>query len=301
MGDTINTRDSISFDKMMEICDDFIKMGVKAVTFSGGGEPLIYKNIDIFFDKLLNAGIKIAVITNGSNLKGKIANSLANKASWVRISMDGWDNESYIKYRKTTDGEFDRIISNIKEFAKIKGSTKLSIAYNVDKDNYSRIYDYTKLIKEIGADTVKFTGCIVYDDMSKNIDYHSQFFDLTTSIIERAKTDFETNGFEIQNVYSVQQDRYEKTYERCPFAEYLTIIGADLNVYACHDKAYTESGELGSIKNQTFYDFWMNGEAKKAITNINPCVDCNHHCAADAKNKLLLEYMSIDSEHMDFI
>jgi len=301
MGDIIDTRDSIPFEKMMELCDDFISMGVRAVTFSGGGEPLIYRNIEKVFDKLLEAGIKIAVITNGSNLRGKIAQSLANRATWVRVSMDGWNNESYMKYRKTKDGEFDRIISNLEDFSKIKGKTKLSIAYNVDKDNHSEIYDYTKLIHSIGADNVKFTGCIVYDDVLKNQEYHSAFFDDTVAMIEKAKLDFENDYFTVQNVYSIQQTRYEKSYTSCPFSEYLTIIGADLNVYACHDKAYTDSGLMGSLANQSFKKFWMDGEAQRALRNINPSLDCKHHCAADAKNKLLLEYMSIDPEHMDFI
>ena len=301
MGDTVNKQDSIPFEKMEEICDDFINMKVKAVTFSGGGEPLAYKKIEVFFDKLVDAGVKIAVITNGSNLKGKIAKSLANKASWVRVSMDGWDNDSYTKYRKTKGKEFDKIISNMEEFSKIKGTTKLSVAYNVDRDNYTKIYDYTKLIKEIGADTIKFTGCVVSDNTMENIEYHSSIFEKTTSIIKKVKSDFETKDFEIENVYSVQNTRYDKTYNRCPFSEYLTIIGADLKVYVCHDKAYTESGEIGSIREQSFYNFWMNGEARNSVRGINPSISCNHHCTADAKNKLLLEYLSIDSEHMDFI
>ena len=43
--DSVNRQDQISWDKMQEIISDIRDMGVKAVTFSGGGEPLLYPYI----------------------------------------------------------------------------------------------------------------------------------------------------------------------------------------------------------------------------------------------------------------
>ena len=42
LGKDMNVRDYIPRDKMIEIIDDIIEMGVNAVTFSGGGEPFCY-------------------------------------------------------------------------------------------------------------------------------------------------------------------------------------------------------------------------------------------------------------------
>ena len=47
--------------------------GVKAVTFSGGGEPLVYPYITETMEKVLDAGIDLSIITNGSMLKGRNA------------------------------------------------------------------------------------------------------------------------------------------------------------------------------------------------------------------------------------
>ena len=41
-----NPGDEIERGKMLEIIQDFKEMGVKAVTFSGGGEPLLYPYIE---------------------------------------------------------------------------------------------------------------------------------------------------------------------------------------------------------------------------------------------------------------
>ena len=73
-------------EKAMEILDDFKEMGVKAVTYSGGGEPLVYPHIIEMMKKTLDYGIDLSMITNGQNLNGEKAELLA-KAKWIRISF----------------------------------------------------------------------------------------------------------------------------------------------------------------------------------------------------------------------
>ena len=74
----------------MEIIDDLVEMDVKAVTFSGGGEPLIYPHIAEALNKLGESGIKLATLTNGSHLHEDIAVAFARYGTWIRVSIDGW-------------------------------------------------------------------------------------------------------------------------------------------------------------------------------------------------------------------
>ena len=78
----------------------------------------------------------------------------------------------------------------------------------------------------------------------------------------------------------------------------LPVIGADLNIYPCQDKAYNlENGLLGSIKDISFKEFWFNDKNK--FFKINPSCHCNNHCVADSKNKIILDYL--DVEHLGFV
>ena len=77
-------------EKLMEILSDFRDMGVKAVTYSGGGEPLLHPNITEAMEKTLKYGVDLSIITNGQRLNGDRAKVLAN-AHWVRISSDASD------------------------------------------------------------------------------------------------------------------------------------------------------------------------------------------------------------------
>ena len=116
----MNENDEIPLEKMKEIVKDLGQMGVKAVTFSGAGEPLCYPYITEAIEGLLGVGIKVAILTNGSLLNGKVAEILSRGATWVRISMDAADAQTYAKIRGVSFREFDKVCDNIYNFAKIK-------------------------------------------------------------------------------------------------------------------------------------------------------------------------------------
>jgi radical SAM protein with 4Fe4S-binding SPASM domain len=107
--------------------------------------------------------------------------------------------------------------------------------------------------------------------------------------------------FSIINHYHDLEDRFEKNYHTCPFIQFNPVIGADQNVYTCHDKAYTQSGRMGSIANRTFKDFWFSEENQKFMKIFDPSSQCQHHCIAHSKNLVIHEYLALDKEHGYFV
>ena len=300
LGKDMNLREYIPKEKMLELINDLDELEVKAVTFSGGGDPLYYKYIIETLEQLSKTNIKVALLTNGSPLKGRVAKLLAEYASWIRISIDGWDDESYAEYRGIKIGEHSKVITNLKNFVRLNGNCFVGISLIVDKKNASHIYEMIKLYKEIGVSSVKVSPCIVSDVGVENNLYHKEIYSTVKSLIQKSKNDFEELDFEIFDAYHELDEKFKKDYSWCPYLQILPIIGADLNVYACHDKAYNlGNGVLGSIKDKSFKEFWMNDKDK--FFNINPSVDCVHHCCANNNNKLLIDYLELDQEHLEFV
>lgn len=242
LGEGLQHKDEIPYDKMVEICDDLIDMQVKAVTFTGGGEPLCYRHIAETASRLVDGGLEIALLTNGALLAQERAAAFANRASWVRVSMDGWDDESYRSYRGVKNQEYTKISKNLEDFACKKGQTTLGVALNVDKENYSHIYDFIARMRELGVDHVKVSGCIVSNEGSENNSYHEPFFEQAVEQIQKATEDFSSDSFSVINLYHSMPGLFEKTYSRCLFCQFLVVIAADQMVYSCQDKAYTEGG-----------------------------------------------------------
>lgn len=300
LGKDMVVRDYIPKQKMLEIIEDLQQMGVKAVTFSGGGEPFCYPYFLDAIKGLIKTNIKFASLTNGSLLRGELAEIVAHKAAWVRISIDGWDDESYSAYRRVPKEEFAKVINNIEQFKRLKGRCYLGISIIVDKRNDSHIYNLIKRLKDIGVNSVKICPCIVSNNSLENNEYHKSIFQIVKEQITRALKELAEEDFEIYDSYHAQLETFKKEYSWCPYLQILPVIGADLNIYPCQDKAYNlEEGLIGSIRNMRFKDFWFSDKSK--FFKINPSLHCNHHCVANAKNRLILDYLDADKEHLEFV
>ena len=300
LGKNMVVKDSIPREKMLEIIDDIVEMGVRAVTFSGGGEPFCYPYLLDAVKKLSAGPVKFAALTNGALLQGQVAEVFAHYAMWLRISIDGWDGPSYAEYRQVRESEFAKVLGNIRNFKKLGGKCHTGASIIVDRKNAEHVYDLVETLRETGINSVKVSPCIVSNSGKENNEYHEPIFDIVKAQIAKAKANFDAEDFEIFDSFHTQLETFEKDYTWCPYLQILPVIAADLNVYACHDKAYNlEEGLLGSISQVRFRDFWFTDKQK--FFRINPSIHCRHHCVVELKNKLISDYFTVDKTHLCFV
>jgi MoaA/NifB/PqqE/SkfB family radical SAM enzyme len=300
LGDQMKLRDRIPDEKMDEIVDDAIAMGVKAVTFSGGGEPLLYAGLPRTVERLAAGGVRTATLTNGALLKGDAARAFAEHGTWVRVSIDAWDGPSYAASRGVGPGEYARTMDNLARFAATGTKCALGASFIVSKDNAARLSDFCRQARDAGVSSVKLSACVVGNSGRENNDYHAPLAPIVAEQLARAR-ELERPGFRIVDHYHRMDECFDKDYRRCAYLQFLVVIGADCAVYSCQDKAYTDSGRLGSIKDRSFKDFWFSEENRGRMAALDPSRDCGHHCVSHVKNQLLNEYLSLDPEHADFV
>jgi MoaA/NifB/PqqE/SkfB family radical SAM enzyme len=300
LGEDIDYKDDIPEAKMFEIVDDVIAMGVKAVSFSGGGEPLLYKPLPEVVRRLAAGGVRVATLTNGSNLKGNVADAFAEHGTWVRVSTDAWDDHSFAESRGIREGEFSRLLHNLSEFSGRSSKCVLGVSFIVNETNCNHLYDACVLFKNAGVNHVKFSGVVISNFGAENNAYHARIRDIVTEQIVRARS-LADGRFAVVNHYHDLDDRFQKSYTACPYLMFITVIGADCKVYTCQDKAFTVSGTLGSIKELRFRDFWFSEENRRRIFGLDPSKDCTHHCVSHGKNLAIMDLLSIDPEHGTFV
>jgi MoaA/NifB/PqqE/SkfB family radical SAM enzyme len=298
LGQTMVERDQIPLDKMMEIVDDLIEMKVGAATFSGGGEPFVYPHLLRTVERLAEAGIPFASLTNGSRLNGALAEIFAHKGIWVRVSLDGWDGPSYAKARHVKETEFAKVMANMEGFKRLGGPCVLSAVIVVGHDNGPHVYDLVRTLAGQGVDSIKISPVVVSNDEAENHRYHLKHHDLVLDQVRRAAADF-GRITEISDAFDIQMNSFHKDYHWCPFLQIRPVIAADLNVYSCQDKAYNPDGLLFSIRDRRFRDAWMDN--KQQFLRLDPSKVCNHHCVAHRGNQLVLEYLDMDRRHLPFV
>lgn len=301
LGEGMDLRDAIPEAKMLEIIDDIVEMGVRAVTFSGGGEPLIYKPLPECIRRLAAGGVKVAALTNGSNLKGEMADVFAEYGTWIRVSLDGWDEASYSHARGVPEGTFGKLLENMRAFATRDTSCVLGTSFNIDQHNHGHVADICRTLRDVGVNHVKLSGVVVGNNVAENNQYHAKIRDEVTRQIEEARK-LEDDDFSVIDLYHELEDRvFEKSYHFCPFLQFRPVIAADQMVYTCQDKAYNQEGLLGSIKERGFRDYWFSEENRDRLYSFDPSRSCHHHCTVHSKNLAILEYLALDPDHTPFV
>lgn len=300
LGDDMNVRDRIGREKMREIVEDLVAMKVGAVTFSGGGEPLVYPYLAETIAGLAEGNIRIGCLSNGSALDGELADAFARHGTWLRISMDAWDGQSYSRSRSVQPRVFERVCDNIRRFAGRRTGCTLGISFIVTHENAEHVFEACRLMKSLGAQHFKISPCIVADDPAGNNRYHEAIAPRLESEIERCKA-LEDGSFEVLDHYHRLPELFERPYDRCRMLQFLTVIGADLGLYTCQDKAYTPGGFLGSLADRRFRDLWFSSELAEKIRGFDPRQACRHHCVSHVKNLLLAEFDALDPGHAAFV
>lgn len=281
-------------EKGLELLNDLADIGTKAVTFSGGGEPLLHRNIAEFLGLSLERGLDLSIITNGQLLSGERASLLA-QAKWVRVSMDYTCVEQMVASRNTAERAFTDVLKNMEEFASMKDSgCDLGINFIVTRDNHEGLVDFSRRMKDLGVGNIRFSP--VYTDGFQA--YHGPIKERVEEQLRLAQTICD-DEFTINTTYDLDSSSKKpvRKYSRCYVMQNNPVVGADLGVYACHNVAYAAHGLIGSIATRKFSDLWFSDEAKAVFDGLNPCKVCLHECANDAKNLLYHELVNANFDN----
>jgi radical SAM protein with 4Fe4S-binding SPASM domain len=94
---------------MDDLVKSIINMKVKAVYFSGGGEPTIYPHISKYVEMLYNNGVEVALLTNGTLLEQVGIIDIAYMFNYIAVSVPAVtrENFSYI----TGSNNLDKVLN----------------------------------------------------------------------------------------------------------------------------------------------------------------------------------------------
>lgn len=235
----------ISFNDFVAILDQMGKT-LQYITFYFQGEPLLHNQFADFVSKAKQYNIVVATSTNAHYLDRQTADDLIRSGlDRLIISLDGTDEETYVKYRR--GGDFSQVISNIKTMVEARKERKVShpfleLQFLVLKHNEHQIDRIKELGKELGVDKVVLKTAQVYEFEEGN--------DFIPEKDKYSRYEKQENGkFRIKNKLP---NHCFRMWSGC-------VLTWDMQVVpCCFDK--DADFKFGNIMNQGFDQIWRSNE-----------------------------------------
>ncbi|GAB1401830.1 hypothetical protein MASR1M68_07410 [Elusimicrobiota bacterium] len=295
--------DSMSLKEAKNILKQIKAFGGKAVTFTGGGDPLCNRDTIDAVVYARKIGLDVGFITNGILLnKEKIENIVAN-CTWIRISLDASTRESYKITHGMNSTTFDIVLENIKMLVKEKKKQGSQITIGVGLLTYDKTVDdiipFAKLSLSLGVDYAQYRP-LLKKFKEKEINDKNQFVILgKIKVAEK----YSTKNFSVVSSFHkyvlMEMDNTSRQYDVCHGHNFATVIAADQRMYLCCHMRGMEKYCIGDLKKNSLKEIWYSEHRKKVFSNIN-FNDCPLLCRCDSFNTVLFN-MQKKVDHVNFL
>lgn len=280
------------------------KKGLKSVICSGEGEPLLNKDMPDIANGIKDAGVDVAMSTNGALFTAEKARDCLGSFTWVRYSVASMEEKSYDKIQRGKQGDLNRVKENLQEAVRVKRDrgykTTLGVQCLLLPDNMEQLPDMAKQLREIGVDylTVKPYSQHLHSENTFQIDYNAMLE------LEQEIKQYTTEDFAIYfRANAMKKMHQQKCYEVCHGLPFMTHIDAKGNVWPCVAHIGIKEFCYGNIYESTFEEIWEGNRRKEIIEKLNS-LDinkvCREACRLDEINKYLNE-LKHPGGHVNFI
>lgn len=137
-----------------QIVSRLIREDLRAVRFSGGGEPTTHPHINEMLDLVCESGLTIARFdTNGLLLTPDISRKLIKgRLKNLHISMQASTPRSWARVTKLRLSDFQVVVQNIRDFLKIDSDRKTYVyaSFGVDEPTFDQLESMVRLCEKLG-------------------------------------------------------------------------------------------------------------------------------------------------------
>lgn len=278
--------------RIKDIISQIASIGGRAVTFTGGGEPLLHPDITEAIEAARKAGLDAAVISNGLGLTPAAADVILSNCVWTRISLDAATPETFKKTHGAGAAAFRKVLKNISMLAgrkkSIKSACTVGVGFLTCEASLSDIYAFAGLCRQLSADYAQ------YRPLLKRHGETGISYSQTTALAEmsRAMRDFSAPGYRVlcsEHKYRrMESGRVGRTYRKCYGHNFAAVVGADSRMYLCCHMRGVPKYALGDLGSRSMEEIWKSRRRKLAAGQID-FADCPPLCRCDSFNTILWE------------
>jgi tungsten cofactor oxidoreducase radical SAM maturase len=288
----------------LKVIDEASSIGVKKISFSGWGEPLIHPRVLDILSYAKKKGLTILLNTNGYFLQDYPDKLYNIGLDELVVSMDSPYPETYQLIR--IGGDLARLVKALLRLKNYKirdesEKPRLSIQFTINKYNYKNILPMVKLAKELGASTIVVSNIIpITRELEKITCYMNP-----ECIHEVEKLKMEIARISLDTGVEVSLPNFNGSYSErfCPFIRSKALfirrdgLIAPCIYYAHHWKNVLFGVEreiypiiLGDLRRESLKNIWLRSNLMFRFNthymNYPSCLDCplQEYCTLTLNN-----------------
>ena len=289
----------LDFDLYKRTIEEVSRLGVKAITFTGGGEPTLHPRFMEMIETAKAHGLEIGLITNGLAFSPEIAVRALPLLNWVRFSLDAGSSEMYRKTHGLNEKAFVQLTENIETAVKLKRdqylNARLGASYLILESDPPDFRRAVELGQAIGLDYLQFKPMQLHDPSAKG--GYKYNLDVIREAEKHLRPLVSQNYGEAFHVYFtrfcpqlIESGPLEYRQSPTCFGQrFTTSLAADGRLYACCHYKYDPDFELGNLYFDSFETIWSSERRIRFLEVLNPIIKCLQGCKLENLNERKLD------------
>ena len=273
---------------LMSMCEDLVDLGVKAVNWTGGGEPTLNPNLKYAIQYMGKNNIPMGMFTNGALLdRFDLFDTLVDNMTWVRFSVDAGTEKTYNWIRRPGKGQdWNKMHQNLAKLIDTNNAAgkkiDIGVGMVITPDTYSEIVDYANTFKDFDLDYCQFKPEIVNREREEGVQRDVEFWnEKVEPLLDEAKDilgdKFQLNGYKITDL-GEDPKILGRHYKKCLGSQIQPCVGADGHVYVCPNQRGYKQYSYGSLHEKTFKEIWNDLQARQEVMHQIDNVECFKFC-----------------------
>lgn len=283
-------RDELSQEIMERLVHSLMELKVEAVYFSGGGEPTLYPNLARYVKMLSQAGIEVALLTNGTYFEQAGLIDIADCFNYIAFSVPGASSEVFESI--TGKNLLENVLSIPEKIKKKFGdrSPVLGSRIVLTNQNYKQMQMLLWLMRERKFDYALFKVVRDYEESGQGLGIDEEKY-LRNEIEKMGRIDDDFTNLNYIFNYRKKAD----FVGNCWINQWgwLANISTDGKIYPNIVEIDQEDFCIGDLHEQPLEEIW-NSARHREVKRKSQEKWLNGEC----KNCRAISYNSIINEHM---
>jgi cyclic pyranopterin phosphate synthase len=237
------------------VLGEMASAGVKGLVWSGGGEPTLHPELAHIMRLAHGYGLEQGLYTHGGHLTPELVDTIKDCASWVVVSLDAADGDTYAKEKRVPASRFDAACDGVRSLS--AAGVTVGVSFLLHADNWRGMTDLYCFAQSLGATYTTFRPTINTSPKAPGVRTGD------VSWIEDAITHGPMVALSQQPDVELDVNRFREYqgwsghgYTACRGVTLNTTITPDGRVWVCPQRRGLDGSSLGDLRAESFQAIW---------------------------------------------